>query len=144
MGRNIFFGKKLNIFWEEIRICNFWTRTRKKCLKMAVWLVNTNVLLKRVFEKSQILYFGSKYTFFGKILIFSERQYEYTMSWHVTEKSVKKWQFYERTQLNAKKSFWKKPILKFWASVYFVWKNLNIFWETVWIYNVMARNRKKC
>ena len=46
--------------------------------------------LKKVSEKIHFLNFGPAYIFFGKMLIFSERQYEYTMSWHVTEKSVKK------------------------------------------------------
>ena len=49
-----------------------------------------NLTLKKVSEKSRFLNFGPAYILFGKILIFSERQYEYTMSWHVTEKSVKK------------------------------------------------------
>ena len=49
-----------------------------------------------------------------------------------------------KRQFSFKKGLRKTQNPKFWVEIYFIWKNLNIFWEAVPICNFMIRTRKKC
>ena len=47
-------------------------------------------------------------------------------------------------KFSFKNGFWKTPNPKFCVEIYFMSKNINIFWEAIPICNFMARTRKNC